>query len=249
MDEGAGTGLASVWRTFALRVGGAAHRRARRRHHRLRVVAFAARAFRRHHHAERAALRAPSQRRARHPAGRASTPDSRAGRSAVDVRPGVALALSAGLAHSFHRVFGQQRRALRAGAAARWRRRLARSALVQRLDWRAAVDAARRGRCPAGREVAAGRRSGRRGDEPKHPDREGVGRCADCDLSERRTAASGERISDAAPAARLGRQREREVAAAAEGHRRAGHDEGRDIEVHRPPAGRTRRCSSRSRWR
>ena len=61
-----------------------------------------------------------------------------------------------------------------------------------------------------------------------------MGRCADCDLSERRTPAPRERVSDAAAAARLGGQHEREVAAPAEGDRRADDDERRDVEVHGP---------------
>ena len=178
---------------------------------------------------------------------RASAPDSRAGGSAVDVRPGVAVTLSARLAHSLHRVFRQQRRPLRSRAAARRCRRVARSPVVQRLDGRAVVDAARRGRRAAGgkwflaegADAAAMSRSipiEKAWDDAliaiyqngEHLRPENGIRCGSC--------------------SRLGRQHEREVAAPAEGDCRAGNDERRDIEVHRNSCPTARPGSLRFRW-
>jgi sulfane dehydrogenase subunit SoxC len=55
------------------------------------------------------------------------------------------------------------------------------------------------------------------GHEPEHPDGQGDGRCDPRAVPERRAAAPGERLSGAAVPPRLGRQHEREVAAAPQG--------------------------------
>ena len=120
-----------------------------------------------------------------HPADRSSAPDPRSGRPAADLRPCRAVPLPARLAPALRRVFRQQHRALRGGANPGDRGFAARHGLLQRMDRRTTAHAARGGRSRAGRALARRRRRRRGRDEPQHPDREGAGRCADRDLSER----------------------------------------------------------------
>ena len=88
------------------------------------------------------------------------------------------------------------------------------------------------GASPEG-DVVPRRGQRRRGDDAQRPGREGVRRRADRVRAERRADAARAGLSGAAVSARLGRQREREVAAP---HRAVGsavHDARGDVEVHR----------------
>ncbi len=103
----------------------------------------------------------------------------------------------------------------------------------ERMDRRAAGDAAQgSGRAGQG-EVAAGRRHRCRRAHAQRAHREGARRRARRLRAERRADSSGAGLSRAPVPARLGRQRQREVAAAHRGVGPAVHDARRDVEVHR----------------
>ena len=207
-------------------------------HHGQRRLAHAAGVARRHDHAQRATLRAAPQRRARHRPRPASAPHPWPGEAPADLHRGRAPALSDDLPDPLSRVLRQQPGALPAGAAESHRRGDARARVVQRVDRRAAALAARGSRCRPERAVDARRGRGRRRHEPQHPDGQGDGRRDARAVPERRAAAAGERLSRAPVPARVGRQHEREVAAAPQDRVRADHDQGRDVALHRPPGRR-----------
>ena len=101
----------------------------------------------------------------------------------------------------------------------------------------------------AGREMGRRRRRGCRRDDAQHSDRK-MSRRRDAGIQpERRAAASAARLSAAAAAAGLRGQHERKVAAPPARRRGADLFARRDIEIHRPDAGRHRRASSRSTWK
>ena len=132
----------------------------------------------RDHHALRAALRAPSR---RHAAGRpapAPADDPRPRRASARLHDGRHRALPVGVAHPLHRMRRQHRHGMgqRRGSDGPV---FARHALVQRVDRRAPVDAARRSRHrPREGEVSAGRRRGRRVADAHDSACDGAGRRA-----------------------------------------------------------------------
>ena len=236
VDEGARPGHAAVWRTIAVRVepfsaswcrctgttGSGSSRTPLE--HLEGIITPSSLHFERHHSG------VPG-----HPAGGAPAADPRPGRASADLRPCSAVPLSAGLAHPLHRVFGQQHRALCGGAAA-GRRAGALHGLVSCSEWtgvplstlldEAGREARGRWLLAEGGDAAAMSRS--------IPMEKALDDAMIAIYQNGERLRPGERLSDAAAPARLGRQHEREVAAAPEGGRRAGHDEGRDVEVHRP---------------
>ena len=169
----------------------------------------------------RRALRAPSRGHARRRSAPAPADDPRPRGAAARLHDGRPHALPVGVAHPLHRVrrehrhgMGQRRRADRAVHA--------RHAGVQRVDRRAAVDAARRGRHrPQAGEVRAGRRRRRRGADAHDPDRDGARRRARRLRPERRDAAAGAGLSAAPARARRAGRVERQVAAPDRGRRPA----------------------------
>ncbi len=189
------------------------------------------------HDAERTDLRAPPRRHAGHRPGDASPGDPRHGAPAAAVHDGRPDAVPGGLAVPFPRVLGQRAHRLAEerldhGAAD------PRTALRRPVDRRSALVAARRGRRPAGREVAALRGRGRRGPHALGPARQGDGRRAHRLRLERRDDPARERLSAARDRARLGRQRLGQVAAAHQGRRPAVALPQRDGPLHRPDARR-----------
>ena len=108
---------------------------------------------------------------------------------------------------------------------ARSRRRFRRGAIhgtsrLQRVDRRSAAHAARGGGPAAARRSGCSPRAPIRRHEPQHAARQGARRRDDRALPERRAAAPRAGLPGAPAAAGMGRQHEREVAAAHEGHRR-----------------------------
>ncbi len=74
--------------------------------------------------------------------------------------------------------------------------------------------------------------------QPQRAHDQGVGRRHGRALPERRAAASRQRLSDAAAAARLRRQHERQISASHQAGRATGHDVRRDQDLHAAPAER-----------
>ena len=150
--------------------------------------------------------------------GSAHADDSRPGRSAARYSRLPSLKrFPVDLAHPLPRVFGQQRRRMarrfhRLGRAAH-----PRSHELQRVDRRVARAAAARSAAFVRGDLDA--RRGRRRAEARaqYPDQEVPGRCAGRLRTERRAAAPRAGLSAAAVPARLGRQRQRQMAAASEG--------------------------------
>ena len=138
------------------------------------------------------------------------------------------------------RVRRQQRRQQQRRSAAAVGRRHPRSDVVQRMDRRAACDAARGSRrrpegqwlLAEGADAAAMSRS--------VPMAKAMDDAMIALYQNGERIPSGAGLSDAAVPARLRRQHERQVAAPAQGDGRADDDEGRDVEVHRLAAGRPR---------
>ena len=157
----------------------------------------------RHHHAVGPAL--PDGPRQRHPGHRpeaAQAVDPRPGRSPPHLHDGRAEALPVRLEGLFPRVQRQQPAA--EGAKRRFGADGARAHELQRVDRRAAVDAAE-GVWPAGRR-AVDRGRGRRVEQvhDEHAPGEGDGRHPGGLRAERRTGAAAQRVSAAARRPRLG---------------------------------------------
>src|ERR1051325_4691180 len=115
---------------------------------------------------------------------------------------------------------------------------------LQRMDRRAGRVAPPRMRRAAEGDLGAGRRRRRLQAVAQHPDGEDDGRRVHRLRAERRADAPRAGLSDASVPARLGRQQQRQVAAAAEGDGPPVDGARRDVEVHgparrrdRPPAG------------
>ncbi len=223
----------------ALAVRASEARVARRAAH---VEPDAAPGSRRHHHAVRSAFRAASRRRAGDRSEAVLAADSRHGRSAAGLHARRSAPLPRQIDDSRDGVLGQRRPRVsprrqpdRPHAAADRR-----ADEHERMDRRAARDAAARSRRLAEGHVVSRRRHGRRGDDAQHSDREGVGRCAHRVRTERRAAAAGTGLPGAAVPARRRRQREREVAAPHRAWRSAVHDARGNLEVHRSAARRHR---------
>src|SRR6516164_1916033 len=100
------------------------------------------------------------------------------------------------------------------------------------MDRRAALHPARRDRHRPEGEVATRGRGRCSKHEPQYYDRQGAGRCADCPLPEWRAHRAVERLSDAAPAARLRGQHERQMAAPDQARRGTGDGDQRNHAVH-----------------
>ena len=188
------------------------------------------------HHAVGAPLRGPPQWCSRHRPAQAPSPDPRHGRSSGDPDHGGDQAPALDVAHPLPRVRGQHCR-----SGVRPRRRASghtRRHELQRVDRRAAVAPAARGRRPAGR--CLDRRRGRRQQRQRaqHPDGEGDGRRPGRLRPERRGGAPGERLSAAAHCSWLDGQHQRQVAAPHQGGGPALSDpDGRRGATH-PHAGR-----------
>ncbi len=239
MDEGArrSHGQPALRDAVAVREG-------RRQEHReefaaihLRFGADAVAGSRRHHHAERAVLRAPSWRRSHHRSGAASADAAWPGRPPDDFHDGRPPPLSVAIADSLPRMFGQsglhqalRQDRLRSGGAAE----------LRGVDRGQPETRAGRSRASPRSQMAGGRGRRCRGADAQHSDREMSRRCHAGLQPERRAAAAAAGLSAAAAAAGLRRQHEREVAAPAEGRRRAGLFARGDLEIHRPDAGRHR---------
>ena len=211
---------------------------------RARLHPHAAAPARRHHHAERLALRAAALGRARHRSRQAQAPDPRPGRPSADLHARYAGQISDGVAHLFPRMRRQQPAALSAQAGPGRRAAPARPDLLFGLDRRAALHAARGDRRQAECEMDRGGRRRRFRHGAQRAALQDHGRRVRRALPERRAAAAGERLSDAAVPARLPGQRAGEISAPHQGHRRSA-----PIPATRPRATRSRattapRCNS-----
>ena len=164
-----------------------------------------------HHHTLRAPLRGPSRRGSRHRSRQASSPDPRHGGSSSHADDGGDPGTAIDLPHPLPRVPGQQpARVARAHGA----RRPEHSRLdeLQRVDGRAALTPAPRGRSPAGRRLGPDRRRRRQRKRAQPSAGQGDGRRPDRLRAERRGDPSGERLPLAAHPSRLEWQHERQVA-------------------------------------
>src|SRR5690349_17136028 len=113
-------------------------------------------------------------------------------------------------------------------------------AVVLRMDRRAPVDAARRKRRLAFREMAACRRCRRCGADAKPAARAHPGARADRLCAKRRASAARKRLSAAADRAGFRGQHEYQMAAAAQADHGARDDARGNVEVHGSAARRTR---------
>ena len=131
----------------------------------------------------------------------------------------------------------QQRAALQQGPGAGQRAGDPRPRLRLRMDRGAALDAPGGDRHRSeGEMVPSGRRRCSQ-HEPQYPARQGLGRRHDRALPERRAHQSLTGLSDAAPAARLRGQHERQMAAPDQADRSAGNGHQRDHAIHHPNCG------------
>ena len=146
-------------------------------------------------------------------------------------------ALPVGVALPFPRVLGQRPHRL-AQARLDHRAADARPALGRAVDRRAGLHAARGSGHRSEGQVGAVRRRRRVGARALDPDGEGARRHHHRLRHERRDAAPGERLPGARRHSRLGRQRQREVAAPHQGRRPAVALPQRDRALHRPDARR-----------
>ena len=187
---------------------------------------------------ERPALHHLPWRRAGHRPGPAQARHPRHGQAAAGVHPRGARALSDGVAHRLRRMRRQQRAAVLQRADPGQRAGAARPRLVLGMDRRAALHAARRGRRRSQGEVDHRRRRRLAASHPQRAARQGDGRRHGRDVPERRAHPARPGLSDAAVAARLRRQHERQVPAPGAGHRPAGADLLRGADLFAGPARR-----------
>ena len=233
VEHGARRANPGLWRAGEVRKEGRAHAHQSQRRAAHQPGAHAAPSAQRHDHAERPALRGVAHRLSRHRSGQAPPGDPWPGEAAAGLRPRSARALSDGVAHQLRRMRRQQRAAVTARTRCRptCRRSMASLSCSEWTGVRLSTLLEETGIDPKAKWLLA-----------EGADGPSMNRCipiakalddamiALYQNGERITPS--QRLSDAAPGARLRGQHERQMAAPDQARRRAGDGDQRDHAIH-----------------